>query len=210
MRIAPNHPRLRLVALACWSVGGWWIWQSSLLAKSLLSPIAVGLSLLAGAFILATGVAYWQLSRDQRAGIIFDAKGLMLNLGNSSAFVAWENIECVGVCRWRADLLTLGSRKQFGIRVREIEPYLQSYEARLPAAVGPLASALQLLRSSLRGYEQVGATVSARHYARQRARTGYDILVPEAMLGGSAEGFAALVDTYLGDPMRRPSLGRWV
>ena len=100
--------------------------------------------------LLAIGIAFWQISVDKRAGIVFDAKGLLLNLGHSSAFVAWENIERAGVSGYRASLLALGSRLQLGIRLHDVGPYVQSYEERLPAAKGVLAHGLWLLQSLLR------------------------------------------------------------
>lgn len=210
MRIAPNHPRLRIVALACWSLGCWWIWQTALVLSSNSAPTLAAPLLLAAALIVALGVAYWQLSNDARAGIVFDAKGLMLNLGSSSAFVSWENIEAVGICRHRNTLLTLGSSQQLGIRIYEALPYVQSYEPRLPAARGPLAQGLALLHQALRRFHTHDGSPSTRQLARQRAQTSYDILVPEVMLGGSAEGFIRLIETYRSDPQQRLDLGRWV
>jgi hypothetical protein len=187
------------------------MWQTVvLLAQSVLAPLTAVLALLVAVVVLALGIAYWQLSRDQGAGIIFDAKGLMLNLGASSAFVAWENIAAVGVCRHRANLLTLGSQKQLGIRVHDLAPYLQSYERRLPAARGPLAWALGQLRRGLRDCEHYSVAALPQQFAHQRARTGYDILVPETMLGGAAEGFVKLVESYLTEPDRRSVLGHWL
>ena len=92
MRIAPNLPRLRVVALSCWAVGGWCI-----IYGAQLTPVLLISTILLGALLLAIGLAFWQLSGDRRAGIVFDAKGILLNLGHSSAFISWENIERVGV-----------------------------------------------------------------------------------------------------------------
>src|SRR5262245_50319929 len=87
MRITPNHPRLRLVALGCWAVSGWCIIQGGRLVSTQpgLSLMIVGVELL-GLLLLAIGIAFWQMSVDTRAGIVFDAKGLLFNLGHSSAF----------------------------------------------------------------------------------------------------------------------------
>jgi hypothetical protein len=208
MRITPNHPRLRAIALACWATGGWWLWQAALLGSGSLVLIATG-SVLVAALSLSLGVAYWQLGNDRRAGIVFDAKGLMLNLGSSSAFVAWDNIAAVGVCRERNTLLTLGSQRQLGIRLHDPQPYLQSYEARLPAARGPLAAGLAVIHYALAPLRHNQHTPQ-RTLMRQRARTGYDVLVPDTLLGGSAHSFAQLVETYRSNPAQRPSPVRWL
>jgi len=74
MRILPNYLRLRLVALSCWVVSGWCVVQGARLAgvRSIFSILVVGVALLA--LLLAIGVAFWQLSKDKRAGIVFDTK----------------------------------------------------------------------------------------------------------------------------------------
>lgn len=211
MRIAPNHPRLRLVALACWAVGGWWLWQSAVLLTTGTLPILVATgALLVAVLIVALGIAYWQLSKDQGAGIIFDAKGLMLNLGSSSAFIAWENIAAVGTCYERNNLLALGSRRVLGIRLHEQGPYLQSYEQRLPAARGPLAHGLQVVARALRPFHNYKQSSPLSTLVRQHRRTGFDVLIPETMLGGTVDGFVELVETYRNDPVQRAGLGRWI
>jgi hypothetical protein len=37
----------------------------------------------------------------------------------------------------------------------------------------------------------------------QRRRTGYDVLIPEAQLGGRAAAFCAMVETYRANPAQR-------
>ena len=56
MRISPNHPRLRLVALGCWAVSGWCMLQGGRLAGSgtFFSIMVVGVLLLA-LLLLAIG-----------------------------------------------------------------------------------------------------------------------------------------------------------
>jgi hypothetical protein len=208
MRITPNHPRLRLVALGCWAVSGWCIIQGAQLAGDhpALSIMVVGVELLA-LLLLAFGVAFWQISADKRAGIVFDTKGLLLNLGNSSAFIAWENIERVGVSSYRIRVLSIGSRRQLGIRLRDTTAYVQSYEDRLPAAQGLLARGLRLVQSLLRPYQRVADTSIVSYLAQCRAGTGYDVLVPEALLGGTAEAFVDLLDTYRLRSSERQTLG---
>lgn len=209
MRIAPNHPRLRLVALSCWVVSSWCIIQGSQLAGDhpSFSLMVVGVELLA-LLLLAVGVAFWQIGADKRAGIVFDAKGLLLNLGHSSAFIAWENIERVGVSSYRMRLLAIGSRRQLGIRLRDVGAYVQSYEERLPAAEGLLARGLRLVQVLLRPYERaVDSPVIASYLAHCRAETNYDVLVPEALLGGTAEAFVELLDIYRLRSSERRTLG---
>jgi len=208
MRIAPNHPRLRLVALGCWVVSSWCIIQGSQLAgdHSAVSIMVVGVELLA-LLLLAVGVAFWQIGADKRAGIVFDAKGLLLNLGHSSAFIAWENIERVGVSSYRTRLLAIGSRRQLGIRLRDVGAYVQSYEERLPAAQGLLARGLRLVQSLLRPYQRPLDTPIITYLAHCRAETSYDVLVPEALLGGTAEAFVDLLDVYRLRSSERRTLG---
>jgi hypothetical protein len=197
MRISPNHPRLRLVALGCWAVSGWCIVQGSQLIGigNLSSVMIIGIFLLAF-LLLAIGVAFWQIGLDKRAGIVFDTKGILLNLGHSAAFIAWENIEAVGVSRYRFSILSLGSHRQLGIRLRNPEEYVQSYEERLPASRGPLAVALRLIARLLQPFQKHNDAPLLQQLAQSRAETGYDVLVPEALLGGRASAFVELVDVY--------------
>jgi hypothetical protein len=212
MRISPNHPRLRLVALACWAISSWCMIYGGLIVSERPVPVllVVGIELLA-LLLLAIGIAFWQISIDRRAGIVFDGKGLTLNLGHSSAFIAWENIERVGVSSYRASVLAIGSEKQLGIALRDVEPYVQSYEGRLPAARGPLARALRLIETILRPYRRMADGELRAELARCRAQSGYDVLVPEALLGGTAEAFVDLVEVYRRQPaeQRIPSGILW-
>src|SRR5690348_6933793 len=105
MRIIPDQPRLRAIALGCWVLSGWCIvYGGRLLAGyTVVSLLAVSVELL-GLLGLALGVAFWLLGNDRQAGITFDSKGLLLNLGHSSAFISWSNIERVGVTARRDSL----------------------------------------------------------------------------------------------------------
>jgi len=211
MRIIPNHPRLRAVALGCWALSAWcMVYGGQLLVeRTAITILLISVELLA-LLLLAIGVAFWQLSSDLRAGIVFDTKGLLLNLGHSSAFIVWENIERVGVSRHRSNLLTLGSRRQLGIVLRDTRPYLQSYEARLPAAQGVLARGLRLIEGTLRPYRRVSDTPIANQIASCRLQTGYDVLIPEALLGGTADAFVDLVEAYRLRPSARRALESFV
>ncbi len=208
MRIAPNHPRLRIVAIICWVLGGWWVVQLALLNPFAHTPLLTVAVVLISVVLLAVGIAFWQLATDKRAGVVLDTKGLMLNLGHSAAFVAWENIADVGVSRHCSHLLTLGSNQQLGFKLRDPDAYIQSYEVRLPAAHGPLAHLLRLLDRLLRPLQRDTKLPTAQQLARSRARTGYDVLVPEALLGGRAEAFVEMVQSYCFDPRRRQMLDK--
>lgn len=199
MRVAPNHPRLRTIALACWALGAWWIVQIGLLSPTLFSPWMIILMTLTGVLLLALGVAFWALSGDRRAGVVFDSKGLLLNLGSSASFVGWENIERLGISARRSSWLSVGSARALGIRLRDSAAYLQSYEARLPAADGPLGGTLRLLQRLLARAGVVGRSPSAADLARTRGRTGYDVVIPEALLGGAAGAFVELAEQYRRD-----------
>jgi hypothetical protein len=207
MRIPPNQPRLRAVALGCWALSGWCIIYGGRLVinhtEAALLIISIELLALLG---LAVGVAFWVLSTDRRAGITFDSKGLMLNLGNSSAFISWHNIESLGVTKHRSSLFTLGSQRQLGITLRDVQPYLQSYEARLPSARGALAHGVRLIGAALRPWRRLHAAPSAAQMAACRAQTGYDVLVPEALLGGATEAFVELAEMYRLHPSQRRTL----
>lgn len=199
MRIALNHPRLRAIALGCWALGGWWIVQIGLLTSSFYSTWMVVLMVFTGVLLLALGVAFWALSGDRRAGVVFDAKGLLLNLGNSASFVEWDNIERLGTSTHRSNWLSIGSAHALGIRLRDSTAYLQSYEVRLPAANGLLGQMLRLLQRVLTRTGALGHSPSAAELARTRLRTGYDVLVPEALLGGAAVAFVDLAEQYRRD-----------
>lgn len=207
MRIAPNLPRLRIVALGCWAVGGWCI----ISGVQLMTVLLLGVVLL-GMLLIAVGLAFWTLSGDRSAGIVFDAKGILLNLGHSSAFIGWENIERVGVIRRRDSIFAIGSQRQIGIKLRDVQQYVQTYEERLPAGRGALAGALRLLGTALRPLRHTDDRALKTQLAICRAQTGYDALIPEALLGGRAEAFAAILESYRLQPDERRTLGysTWV
>ncbi|MCG8351194.1 MAG: hypothetical protein MI924_25770 [Chloroflexales bacterium] len=197
MRIAPDHPRLRAVAVACWALGAWWTVQLGV-ASLYTHALSIAIAFLA-IILFAIGVAFWLLGTDRRAGIVFDSKGLMLNLGHSAAFIAWDNIAAIGISRHRTSLLTLGSSRQLGIKLRDPQAYIQSYEERLPASTGLFAQGVRLLDRALRSFGHKPSAPTPDTLARLRARTGYDLLVPEALLGGKAKAFAELVAVYRTD-----------
>jgi len=196
MRIYPDHHRLRAIALGCWVVAAWWVVQLRVVTADSVSPLLAVCVVLLSAVLLALGVAFWLLGRDRRAGIVFDSKGLLLNLGNSSSFVSWDNIERVGLSAKRSSWFALGSAQQLGIRLRRGEPYIQSCELRLPAADGPLAELIRGLSYLLALGRPTERPPTIADLVRVRASTGYDILVPETFLGGKAESFVHLVDAY--------------
>lgn len=207
MRINPNQPRLRAVAVACWALGGWCLIYGARLV--LRDPYAAALLIcveLLALAALAIGVAFWLLAADRRAGIVFDAKGLLLNLGHSSAFVTWENIERVGVTMHRASVFDLGSRRQIGLALYDVPAYVQSYEQRLPEGCGLLARGLRLLDRPLRPFRRPDDRRLLSQLAIFRARTGYDVLIPETLLGGKADAFARLLDSYRLHPDERSTL----
>jgi hypothetical protein len=206
MRIIPNQPRLRAIAIGCWALGGWCIvYGGRLLAAHTSTVLVVSVELLA-LLGLALGVAFWLLSGDRQAGITLDSKGLLLNLGHSSAFICWANIERVGVTARRDSLLTLGSACQLGISLRDQQAYIQTYEDRLPAARGLLARGVGLIDTALRPWRRVSDAPLAAQMAASKAQTGYHVLVPEALLGGTAEAFVELVETYRLRPSARRTL----
>jgi hypothetical protein len=207
MRIIPNQPRLRAIALGCWALGGWCIVYGVRLLADRTAPILLAVSVELLALLgLAVGVAFWLLSSDRQAGITFDAKGMLLNLGHSSAFISWANIERVGVTARRDSLLTLGSSRQVGIALRDPQAYIQTYEERLPAARGLLGRGMRLLDSALRPWRQVSDAPIAAQLAAAKLQTGYHVLAPEALLGGRAEAFVELVETYRLRPSARRTL----
>jgi hypothetical protein len=197
MRIIPNQSRLRVIALGCWVVSSWCIvYGGSLFAGHTATMLLMLCIELLGLLGLAVGVAFWLLSTDQQAGITFDKKGLLLNLGHSSAFINWANIERVGVTSRRDSLLTIGSARQIGIVLRNRQAYIQTYEDRLPATRGVLARGIRLLDTALRPWRRVSDAPIAARLATCHAQTGYHVLVPETQLGGSAAAFVELIDTY--------------
>ena len=112
MRIIPNLSRLRVIALGCWVLSSWCIvYGGSLFAGHTATTLLMLCILLLALLGLAVGVAFWLLSSDRQAGITLDSKGMLLNLGHSSAFISWNNIDRVGVTARRDSLLTIRQRK---------------------------------------------------------------------------------------------------
>ncbi|MEO7913668.1 MAG: hypothetical protein ABIV47_28785 [Roseiflexaceae bacterium] len=211
MRIIPNLSRLRVIALCCWVLGSWCIvYAGSLFAGHMATLLLMFCIALLGLFGLAVGVAFWLLSSDQQAGITFESKGMLLNLGHSSSFINWANIERVGVTSRRDNLLTIGSTRQIGIELRDSQAYIQTYEDRLPATHGVLAHGMRLLDTALRPWRRVSDAPIAARLATCHMQTGYHVLVPEALLGGSAAAFVDLIDTYRLQPAQRHMLGNIV
>jgi hypothetical protein len=120
----------------------------------------------------------------------------MFNMGYYAAFVAWENIAALGVTTHRSSLLSLGSPHQLGITLHDPQTFLQSYEERLPATRGPLGKALRLLARIMRQFSRSCSEVSPRSLERMRQKTGYDIVIPEALLGMPATAFVEIVESY--------------
>lgn len=159
------------------------------------AALVISMGLL-GLLAFAVGVAFWQLGADKQAGIAIDSKGLLLNLGAYAAFVSWENIDRLGISTRRSNLLALGSRRQLGIALCDNQSFLQSYEKRLPATRGLMARALHLIESLLRPFRPQSDKPIKFQLAYNRAHTGYDVLIPETLLGGTAEEFIALAEAY--------------
>jgi hypothetical protein len=199
MRTYPQRSRLRITAMVCWGLGGWLLLQLGQFDALTTLPLFSIAKALAGILLLAVGVAFWQLGTDKHAGVIVDSKGIMLNMGHYAAFVAWQNVAAVGVCHQRNSLLALGSRAQLGLTVRDPEKFLQSYEVRLPASQGPLARALRLLQRSLRPLHRGDDLPVRERLLANRNRTGYDLLIPETMLGQDAPAFIERIRTYRRD-----------
>jgi hypothetical protein len=207
MRIIPNQPQLRVIALGCWVLSCWCIVYGGKLfaghTATTLLTLCIELLALLG---LAVGVAFWLLSSDQQAGITFDSKGMLLNLGHSSSFISWDNMERVGVTSRRDNVLAIGSARQVGIALRNAQEYIQTYEDRLPARNGLLARGVGLIGTALRPWQHPDNTPIAARIAACQAQTGYDVLVPEALLGGTADAFVKLIDTYRLHPAERRAL----
>jgi hypothetical protein len=196
MRTTPYSARLRVVAVACWLFAGWLLIQAGRDTLLNMIPLFLVAKMVAGTVLLALGIAFWELGTDRRAGVILDSKGIMFNMGYYAAFVAWENIAAIGVTTHRSSLLSLGSPHQLGITFHQPQTFLQSYEERLPATRGPIGKALRLLARVLRPFSRSCSEVSLRSLERMRQRTGYDIVVPEALLGMSATDFVEVVERY--------------
>jgi hypothetical protein len=206
MRIAPDHPRLRIVAVVCWALGAWLIIQSPRVDLLNQQRLFTAASFIAAILFFAVGIAFWLLGTDQRAGVVFDSKGLMLNLGHSAAFIGWDNIAAVGISGRRRSLLALGSRSQLGIRLQRPHEYIQSYETRLPASRSVLAVPVRLIRRLLMPFAGPAPIPTLAALEAQRRHTGYDVLIPEAQLGGRADTFCAMVETYRANPAQRRTL----
>ncbi len=206
MRITPDHPRLRIVAIFAWLVSAWLIVQMALLSPTGTQFILLIAIIAAAIVLLAVGIVFWALGTDNRAGVVFDAKGIMLNLGHSAAFVAWDQIGELGVSRQRRNLLALGSAAQLGITLRDPGNYVQSYEERLPASPSMFAQALRWVSRLIQRNNNQKLTLE--QLQRLRNTTGYDILIPEAFLGGKAVDFVEIVEQYRRDPRQRHSLRR--
>lgn len=203
MRIQPNLSRLRIVAIVCWLLSGWWLVHIGRIETIVHTSIFLVAAILASSIFLAIGIAFWQLGTDRQAGLFLDAKGIMLNLGHYAAFVAWNNLESMGVSQHRSSLLALGSSRQLGIRLCDTDLFLQTYEERLPASHGPLGATLRLLDRLLRPWNHHRALISPEEQLRRnRERIGYDILIPEALLGKRAEEFVELASQYRRTPQR--------
>jgi hypothetical protein len=207
MRIIPNLSRLRVIAIGCWMLSSWCIVYGSGLFDGHRATIVLMLCITLLALLgLAVGVAFWLLSNDRQAGITLDSKGMLLNLGNSSAFISWNNIERAGVTARRDSLLTIGSARQIGIALRDPQAYIQSYEDRLPTKRGLLARGIGLIDAALRPWRCVSDEPISARLASCQAQTGYLVLVPDALLGGSAAAFVDLIDTYRLQPSERRTL----
>lgn len=197
MRIRPHYSRLRAVALGCWAIATFYLIQGGLFSLDSSAVLVLTISTrLLGILLLALGIAFWLLSNDRQAGIVLDSKGLLLNLGDSTSFIAWHNIERFGISSHRSRLLTIGSRNQFGIRLHDASAYIQSYEERMPATAGVFGGALRGLAWVLRPLRRSNDCSITTQLAQNRANTGFDILIPEALVGGHAEMFLTMVESY--------------
>ncbi|NTW02952.1 MAG: DUF2982 domain-containing protein, partial [Oscillochloris sp.] len=200
MRITPSHPRLRVTAIACMIIGAWALLQpSKIVANGHPALLAVAISI-AAILSLTIGVVFWLLGTDRRAGVVFDSKGLMLNLGHSAAFISWQNITEVGLSHRRSNLFALGSKALIGIRLDDPSEYIQSYETRIPASRSVLASAVRLIQHviHMRNLAPIAPTLAEIETIRRR--TGYDLLIPESLLGGHPTAFVEMVDAYRRNP----------
>lgn len=191
MRTSFNSRRLGIVALALGALAAICALAAVLLPIQGPLPLA-GLAL--ASLLAAVALRFWALSRDRRAGVIVDSKGLLLNLGHSSAFISWANIERAGTSTRVTSVLTIGSRRQLGIALRDVRPYIQSYEERLPSGSGALFGALRQLQRLGVARHQLADEELALHLAVSRRRTGFDVIIPEALLGQPASVFVELIE----------------
>ena len=211
MRIIPNFSRLRAVALVCWILSTWYFVNGDFFVINHPKFIVLTISTrLVALFLLAIGVAFWQLGTDRRAGIVFDSKGLLLNLGSSSSFIAWENIQLVGISYRRTSILSVGSRRQLGIVLRDIQPYVQSYEERLPASRGVIAFSLRRIDQFLRRFRKTNDVSLTTQIDNTLQRTGYHVLIPEVFLGSAANAFAEIVDIYRLRPASQRTIANFI
>lgn len=192
-RIHPDRRRLCLLAFACWLCGSWLLIQGIQIGQG--APLVVFLlaCVISSSILLALGIAFWQLGTDQRAGVQFDTKGMMLNMGHYAAFVGWDNISAMGLSQHRSSLLAIGSLRQLGLQLHDPERFVQSYEERLPASRGPLALALRSLWRLLRPVRSPSDAALLKQLQDNHARTGYHLLIPEALLGQHPDDFLRAV-----------------
>jgi hypothetical protein len=202
MRTNPDYARLRIVAIVCWSLSGWWIVQMIHIEPVTSISILPFAKFIASVLVLAVGIAFWQLATDKRAGIIVDKKGMMLNLGHYAAFVAWDNLVELGKSQHRDSVLALGSPRQLGIRLDDADTFLQSYEERMPASTGLLGTALRFLERTIRHWHHNPSGLTPEHLAHTRSVSGYDILIPEAILGQKVDVFINTIEQYRRYPQR--------
>ena len=204
MHITPHFARFRTVALVCWLLAAWFVVQATIVAQQVSGPVLTISIIMLACILAAVGIAFWPLSKDRRAGVMLDSKGMLLNLSHRAAFIAWENIEHIGISKQRRNLLTLGSKQQLGIVLHDIQPYVQSYEERMPAAEGMLAGLLRWLAMLLRPFHTANDASLAAQLASCKATTGYDVLIPEAFMGGKAEAAVLLLEQYRHNPFQQP------
>lgn len=206
MYITPHFARFRTVALVSWVLAVWFMAQDKIVTQHGYYPLLTISIVFLACILTAIGVAFWPLSKDRRAGVVLDSKGMLLNLGHCAAFISWSNIAHVGISTQHRSLLTLGSRRQLGIILHDIQPYVQSYEKRMPAASGILAYLLRQLAQLLNPCYCTSDGALVAHLSTNRAATGYDVLIPEAFLGGEAEAVAQLIERYRHEPFQQQPL----
>lgn len=203
MQLKPSLSRLRVISLACWAFGSWWMIQAGQFASTHNSLALTIALVIAASILIAIGITFWLLGTDTRAGVSFDAKGVMLNLGHSAAFVGWENIISAGALPYRSGIFVLGSTRQIGIRLRDPQEYLQSYEERIPAARGPFAYGVATIHRMLRRDEAGRADLLLAELEHSYDRTGYHLRIPEAQLGGRGQAFIDMLNRYTDSDRRQ-------
>jgi hypothetical protein len=65
---------------------------------------------------------------------------------------------------------------------------------------------VRLLARALRPLHRANDRRLRQQLAACRAQTGYDAIIPEALLGGKAEAFAVLLESYRFQPAERRTL----